>query len=199
MKPLYRVYCSTPIFWRSSIQRYLEEGAWTPICCWHQNELLPQAIQHTIGLPPHGVGCSVITSEQVCIECFLVLTHWDTNAVIDLWQPVTCTKTRHWPWPMPPVRQAAASTGEPAGVGALPKAGHSRDTTRMRGALAATRTFLGCGNGGHPERALSIATATKGRGLLDIPLVWQTHSYDTPYISLLIDLVVFHFSTKVIL
>ena len=98
MKPLYWVYCSTPIFWRSSIQRYLEEGAWTPICCWHQNELLPQAIQHTIGLAPHGVGCSVITSEQVCIECFLVLTHWDTNAVIDLWQPVTCTKTRHWPW-----------------------------------------------------------------------------------------------------
>ena len=54
-------------------------------------------------------------------------------------QTLTCGS--QWPAPrldtgldsMPPVRQAAASTGEPAGVGALPKAGHSRDTTHARG------------------------------------------------------------------
>ena len=152
-----------------------------------------------MSLAPMELAALLSPRNRSALSVFLVLTHWDTNAVIDLWQPVTCTKTRHWPWPMPPVRQAAASTGEPAGVGALPKAGHSRDTTRMRGALAATRTFLGCGNGGHPERALPVATDKRGRGLLDIPWVWQTYSYDTPYISLLIDLVVFHIYTKVIL
>ena len=64
-------------------------------------------------------------------------------------QTLTCGS--QWPAPrldtgLDPCRRCGKPPplqGNLLGVGALPKAGHSRDTTRMRGALAATGTFLG--------------------------------------------------------